>query len=197
MASVDFVAWLGVSLGIMALGTTAYQTWLTRKALQVTTKAVQQDQRSRYLEHMPTAHVIIQARVQLQSWSDSLKQAEASLSDAVRLNDEQALLAIAAHAPRQPRDVIGPYPLNLYPAWLRGMILCGAQHFYSTSCNFSQLAKGNAGKPWFSLAQSLVPRAMESRAYIEELLKYLEDILPPAYLHSPASISDSAFDGAA
>ena len=82
---------------------------------------------------------------------------------------------------------------ELSPEWLQVLLTCGAQHYYTAACNFHPLSKFQDANSGFGFTSDLIRRCTESHFYLKELLSYVDELVPEAYLRCPASIKDEAF----
>lgn len=183
-----------------------YQTILTRSALKLTrdslaaTKiAMDASVRSNELsirmlqiDMLPNANWILQTQADFELWIDDLKKTIKAAKIAEEQRDLQILNNIASQGLRSPNGIV--FDIQNTPAWLSKIRLAGAQYYYDAKAPQCSLWSETKNLPFFEFIPSFIIRCEDSINGIQSLSQMIKDILPSAFLHSPASINDDHFN---
>lgn len=201
-------------MSVIALVVATYQTLMTRRALDLTkeslaltresldaaiksmdatTKATELSIRTMQIEMLPSANWVIQVQVALDRWSGDLTSVIAAASAAARIHDAESLHTLALAGLRSPKGLMNRFDVEHTPAWLSTIWLAGAQYYYDAKAPQTALWKEKGNEPWFDFVPELIDRCNESIRGIQNLVKMIEDVVPPAYLNAPASVNDDRF----
>jgi len=71
--------------------------------------------------------------------------------------------------------------------------LTGAQYYYDAKASQTTLWKEADDEPWFEFVPEFIVRCKDSFDGIQQLLQMIYNVVPAAYLHSPARLSDERF----
>jgi hypothetical protein len=183
-------------LNIIMLGIVAYQTWLTRKSLDVANQSIQDARTTRQIELLGKHHWVIHVMVELELWQKSIRTTGARILEAATSRNAGDLKSIAAHGIHSPSQLsLRNYDYENMPTWLREIWLSGAQYYYNAICCVGTVW---SEKPepdyYFSYAKKLVEeRFAHSDEAISTLRGYIVNMIPQVILNTPASISDEEF----
>ena len=92
-----------------------------------------------------------------------------------------------------PHGMVDKFMYEKGPPWLSTLLITAARYHYTVACNFAAFSRFKDDESGFNATQSLLDRSQNSIAAIEEILGYLEDMIPDVVLNSPASIDDEKF----
>jgi hypothetical protein len=131
--------------------------------------------------------------VRFERWQAVLRRGVNLIELFKATGDPRHLVALDDDAPRSPSDLVERVMYELSPEWLQVLMMCGAQHFYYAAGTFHPLSKtdGTDDSHWW--CDQALDRCRTSQHYLAELLNEIKNLVPDAYLHCPASISDEAF----
>jgi len=212
LVEITTVAALPVS--VIALVVVSYQTYVTRKALDLTreslaltrdsldaaktsmdatTRSTDLAIRTMQIEMLPSANWVIQVQVALERWSRDLESVIETASAAERQRDSERLHALARAGLRTPKGLVRRFAAEHTPGWLSTIWLTGAQYYYDAKAPQTGLWKEADNEPWFEFVPDFIVRCKDSLNGIQQLLQMIDDVVPAAYLHSPAGLSDERF----
>lgn len=180
-------------LNFGALVFAGYQALLARKSFESAKEGIDHTRRSRHLEHLSEAGWIIQIQVKLDRWCDEVQVIIGPLEEAVRTKDETILRRVATNTHGSPKGLVNRFVYEHAPASLVEILMSGARHFFNAVAPMQALWNIEKDEPQFGLAESLLIRCRESSEHILGLLDALKDLLPEAYLESPARLRDEDY----
>lgn len=190
---VEFLTILALALNFMGLIFAGYQAILARRSFESAKESIDHSRRSRHLEHLPQAGWIIQVQVSLDRWCDELQAVIGPLEEAVRKKDGTILKEIATNTHESSKGLVNRFVYEHAPPPLVEILMSGARHFFNAFAPMQSLWNVEKDEPQFGLAESLLSRCRESSEHILGLLDALKDLLPEAYLESPARLRDEDY----
>lgn len=169
------------------------QTHITKQSLVTTRKSVDDAKTQRQLEILPKFTWVIEVQVHLENWKKDLQERKSLLQKGVYENNDEMFIKASDTRIKSPKDLsLNRFLYDNMPSWLRELWMSGAQYYYDAIAPLSYVYKDK--KPNYSYAQSWIEeRAEDSLRAISKLLEYLEDMVPPVILNTPASLSDKDF----
>lgn len=184
---------IAVVVNTLALLFVICQTRLAKRSLSATRESIDDAKVERQLEALPKFGWIIRVQADLEKWQKDLLEKEQQLEEAIRIRNGTILQNIAERSPRQPRDLgLRKFLYDDMPSWIREIWISGAQYYYDAASPLLFLWRD--GAPKFDYAESWIKdRGKESGRALSTLLKYLEGMVPPVILNTPASLSDNDF----
>lgn len=193
MQPFDNISFIALIVALVALCVSLYETFVGVRSLKASQQAIKHSLRSSHLALLPKANFVIYLRMKLEEWIKHLEHATKQMHRAAATEDPHLLVALSENAPESPQDLIDRPMYELSPEWLQVLLTCGAQHYYTAACNFYPLSKFQDADSGFGFTSDLIQRCVESHFYLKELLSYVDELVPDAYLHCPASIKVEAF----
>ncbi|MCX5886673.1 MAG: hypothetical protein NT096_12325 [Proteobacteria bacterium] len=145
------------------------------------------------MEILPRANFIITVQNDLQQWKKEFQETITALHAISQERDRNALHAIAQRGLRSPKGLINRYMYEHSQNWLSVIWVTGAQYYYNSKAPQCELWNDRTNEPNFNFIDMMIDRYQESIAGLTALLSYVDDIVPKAYLESPASLNDEAF----
>lgn len=180
-------------LNTVALFIVIYQTYLSKKALEMSNDSFKNAINEKQLEALPQYTWIIHVQIFLDKWHQDLTKKREILINAVKFKDDKALERLSLRATKSPKDLlIDRESYEVMPEWLRVIWMSGAQHYYNAAPSFSYLWDKEKGAS-FSLAKTLDTVCADSLRSISELKYYINNLVPHAILDTPAKLSDNDF----
>ncbi len=214
MSIVEIATVTALPVSAITLTIVIYQAYLTRKALDLTQKSLDLTHasldaarksmdaatrsnelaiRTMQIKMLPSANWVIQVRVALEQWSADLESVIETALVAQRQHDEKMIHDLATAGLRTPKGFIRRFDAEHTPEWLSTIWFTGTQYFYDAKAPQTSLWNETENKPWFEFVPDFITRCKESINGIKQLLKMIDDVVPAAYLGSPASLSDERF----
>ncbi len=205
---------IAIIVSIAALMVVIYQTWVTREALSLTRRSLNLTGdsldatkksmdatnrstelaiRTMQIDMLPRANWVIHVQIALEQWIDDLKSTIETASDAERKLDQELLYSLAQKGLKDPKGLVSRDIVERTPIWLSTILLSGAQYYYDAKAPQTGLWKDHDNTPWFDFIPRLISRCQDSIEGLQQLLKMIDDVVPAAYLNSPASLSDERF----
>lgn len=180
-------------INTIALIVVIYQTRIARRSLTVTKKSIDDAKTQRQLEILPKFAWVIGVQVQLEHWKEDLQKKKDMLQKGVDKKDEDMFKKASDARIKSPKDLsLDRFLYDNMPSWLRELWMSGAQHYYNAIAPLPYVYKD--ATPDYSYAQIWIKeRSEDSLRAISKLLEYLEDMIPPVILNTPASLSDKDF----
>jgi hypothetical protein len=191
----EWLTIISLIVAAIALAVSAYQTYLTKVALIRTEESLRLSTHVRQLELLDRMHYIISLQVRLDRWLADLREATKEIDVALSRTDPNPLIHLANLAPKSPANLVDRHFYVNAPKWSVALMLSGAAYYYSSACNFHFLWKAKEQEGNFDFARTLKERITESVIGIEKLKAMVDEALPEAVLHAPASIDDDKFLG--
>lgn len=180
-------------VNIVILGIIVYQTIISRKSLDATKQSIEDAKIERQLEVLPECIWIIAVQVELESWKKDLDEKRQQLELALVQKDENTLKELAGKHIKSPKDLgLRRFQYNNMPSWLSRIWMSGAQYYFDAVAPV-QCLRTEEGEVRFSLAERVKDRCVESSEAIVTLIKYIQDMVPPVMLNTPASVQDEKF----
>ena len=189
----DIISLIALVVALAALCISVYQAFVGQRSLEPSRRAIKHSLRSTHLTLLPKANFVIYLRTKLEKWIKHLEHATQQMHRAAATEDPHLLVALSEGAPQSAQDIIDRPMYELSPEWLRVLLTCGAQHYYAAVCNFHPLSEFQDADSGFGFTSDLIQRCGKSHFYLKELLSYVDELVPEAYLQCPASIKDEAF----
>jgi hypothetical protein len=183
-------------LNVIMLGVVAYQTWLTRKSLRAAQKSIEDTTITRQIAHLDHLHWVINVQVDLERWQKHLNKTANEILDAGVRKDIESLKSIASNGITRPDQLhLNKFSYDNMPSWLREIWLSAAQYYYNAIvCTITVWSDSGEPDYYFGYARRLAEgRFAESSHAISKLLGYINNMVPPVMMHSPASINDNEF----
>ncbi|MDP2919666.1 MAG: hypothetical protein Q8O43_05585 [Dehalococcoidia bacterium] len=183
-------------INFIALCIVAWQTWLTRKSVQLSQSTVKESQRSKELANLPRAFVMLEVRCNLEGWKKDLEYLVSHQKEIERMiNQSDSAITFPSDYWRGKLDrMISKSLYDVIPEWLREMLISGAQYYADCMLYKETLCAASDDKSRrILLFRGMVERANHGLAAINEMLDYMSDILPRWYLQAPASLKDEEF----
>lgn len=180
-------------INTIALIVVIYQTSIAKKSLIITKKSIDDAKTQRQLEILPKFTWVIEVQVQLEHWKKDLQERKDLLQKGLDKKDAVIIKNASDTRIKSPKDLsLNKFLYDNMPSWLRELWMSGAQYYYDAIAPLPYAYKDE--KPNYSYAQSwLSERSEDSLQAISKLLEYLEDMVPPVILNTPASLSDKDF----
>ena len=184
---------LALLLSLAALIVVSIQTVITRKTLDATRESIDLSRKVRELEMLPRANFVINVQNDLIKWNKEFQDTIDVLYTIYSKQDKVGLKSIAQKGLKSPKGLINKYLYEHCPNWLAVIWVTGAQYYYNAKAPQCELWNDRTDEPNFSFIEMMITRYQESIKGISELLVYVGEIVPNAYLESPASINDDSF----
>ena len=186
---------IGLVVAIVALGVVTYQTYLTRKSVTAALSSIELSMKTMQIEMLPKAGWAIEVRVKLQMWIDDLKKVTELSKTALAKQDAILMKRVCNAGIRSPQGLVRKYLYEHVPNWLSIILITGAQYYYDAKANQRYLWREEENTPWYDFIPSFVERCEDSLRGLNELLTFLDNMIPDVYLNSPASLKDRDFLG--
>lgn len=180
-------------INTIALIVVIYQTRIAKRSLTITKKSIDDAKTQRQLEILPKFTWVIEVQVKLESWKKDLQERKNILLKGVDKKNAEMVKKASDTRIKSPKDLsLNKFLYDNMPSWLRELWMSGAQYYYDAIAPLPYVYKDE--KPNYDYAQSwLNERSEDSLQAISKLLEYLEDMVPPVILNTPASLSDKDF----
>ncbi|MCK5604961.1 hypothetical protein KAR91_23930 [Candidatus Pacearchaeota archaeon] len=180
-------------INTIALLVVVWQTHISKQSLAVTKKSIDDAKTQRQLEILPKFTWVIRVQVKLEHWKKELEERKNILQNGVKKKNDELFKQASDTKIKSPKDLsLDRVLYNNMPSWLRELWISGAQYYYDAIAPLPYVYKD--GKPNYDYAQSWIKnRSEDSIRALSKLLEYLEDMIPPVILNTPASLSDEDF----
>ncbi len=190
---INIATLVALLINTIALIVVIYQTYIARRSLTVTKKSIDEAKTQRQLEILPKFTWVIEVQVQLEYWKKDLQGKKDMLQKGVDKKDEDMFKKASDTRIKSPKDLsLNRFLYDNMPSWLRELWMSGAQYYYDAIAPLPYVYKDAI--PNYSYTQSWIKkRSEDSLRAISKLLEYLEDMVPPVILNTPASLSDEDF----
>jgi hypothetical protein len=193
MCLTDFLTIIALVLNFAALIVVMIQTILTRKALDTARTSIESSRKTRELEDLPRASLIIIVQNDLLKWKKELQDAISSLRIISQSQDSNELRTLGHRGLKSPKGLIIKYRYEHCPNWLSVIWVTGAQYYYNAKAPQCDLWNDRTNQPNFNFVEMMISLYQKSIEGLTDLLAYIDDIVPKAYLESPASLNDESF----
>jgi len=193
MCSTNVLTIIALVLNFLALIVVTIQTILTRNALDAARDSIESSRKARQMEILPRASFIITVQNDLRQWKTEFQTTITTLEEISARQDAAALHAIALQGLTSPKGLVNRHMYERSPNWLSVIWVTGAQYYYNAKAPQRELWRDNTNQPNFNFIDMMIVRYRDSITGLTSLLSYINDIVPEAYLESPASIGDDAF----
>lgn len=193
MSLVDWLAIVALPLTIVAVGFAGYQTYLSRKSLDAAMQVIDDARKSRALEILPRASWVIEVHWRLDRWLADLQWVDESLTTALKKRDGAILQEVAEGGIESPEGLVPRFIYDHAPDWLVTILMTGVQYYYDCRAPTISLWDAEKKEPNYGLAEMLLVRCGQCVKELSTLLGYIDDMVPPTYLNSPASVRDEDF----
>lgn len=130
---------IAIAVGIvnlLALGFVGWQTYLTRKSVQLSEANLQESQQARAISNLPRAYSIIHVQNRLEGWTEDLNllvDNERKLREMVKSNDSDIKIN-TQHWFGQAKGLIHKTSYDHLPDWLKEILVVGAQYYCEGMC---------------------------------------------------------------
>ncbi len=189
-----------IALGALGIGITTlcfvgWQVVLARRTLEATQVAIREDRRFRQLDKLDCVGWIITVTVSLERWIDKLDKNRRTLRTALETDEPSRIREIAYSGCVTPHELFYQKAPEVMPGWLLAIWDAAAQHYYNAdqSAVLRELWDDDSQSPRASYVRLVCQRTDTSVGHLQELLGYIHDIVPDAYLEAPASIDSATF----
>ncbi|MBU1557771.1 hypothetical protein KKC45_02310 [Patescibacteria group bacterium] len=190
---VETITIIALLINTVALLFVIYQTYIAEESLSATKKSIDNAKTQRQLEILPNANWVIEVRVNLEFWKRDLEEKQCKLKQGVSKRDGAILQGLSNTRIKNPEDLaLSYFVYEKIPPWLKELWISGAQYYYNAIAPLPYIWRKNS--PNFDYAESWSKeRCTESIESISILLCYLDEMVPPVILDTPASISRKEF----
>jgi len=190
---------IAIAVGIvnlLALGFVGWQTYLTRKSVQLSEANLRESQQARVISNLPRAYSIIHVQNCLEGWKkdlESLIDNEKKLREMVRTSDADIKIN-TRHWFGQAKGLIHKVSYDHLPDWLKEILTTGAQYYYEGMCLMDTVCSSREKKEFrLDLLEGTIERAKQGVTHMNEMLAFIDQLIPKWYLESPVSLNDSDF----
>ncbi len=195
MSTTDILTLLAIILSAIAVGFAAYQAILNRKALVAARKSIEMSTRTRHIEMLPKAGFAIHVDMKLSNWISDLSKVIELSQQAMGNKDDELLKELAGKGLKSPDHLVDKFMYEKAPPWLSEIYISSAQFYYDAKAPQVALWGFSSEAGNYSYIPSFIERCEDSINHIRQFKSYLDDIVPRAYLETPASINDDKFIG--
>ena len=183
-------------VNLLALGFVGWQTYLTRKSVQLSEANLRESQQARVISNLPRAYSITYVAHCLTGWKEDLElliDNENELREMVRSNDADIKIN-TQHWFGQAKGLIHKVSYDHLPDWLKEILTTGAQYYCEGMCLVDTVYSSKEKKEFrLGLMQEMILRAKQGVTHMTEMLAFIDQLIPKWYLESPASLNDSDF----
>ena len=183
-------------VNLLALGFVGWQTYLTRKSVQLSEANLRESQQARVISNLPRAYSIIHVQNCLEGWKKDLElliDNENELREMVRSNDADIKIN-TQHWFGQAKGLIHKVSYDHLPDWLKEILTTGAQYHYEGMCLVDTVCSSKGKKEFkLGLMQDMIWRAKQGVTHMTEMLALIDQLIPKWYLESSPSLNDSDF----
>jgi hypothetical protein len=190
---------IALVLNAFALIAVSYQIHQSKKSIELATqstdlarKSVDHQRRMVQLELLPNAHSLFAAQNDVENWLQKLEHAILHLHEALEKKDKN-LISSRINMLKSPKGLIDRYDYEFSPDWLKYLWMAGAQHYYAFHLFLQSLSQVDIEEVYWNVVPTATETAKERIAYLEDIMGYINDMVPDAYADSPAGIDDDAF----
>jgi len=188
----DFAGLVSIAIAVIALSVSVYQGYLSREALKLTSKSIDDDRKSRQISNLPELSWAITVEVKIDNWIRTLSSIKNETIIATEKNSTELLKNVAGKALLKPSGVcINTFEYEKMPSALREILISGAQYYYDAMSPV--VALWSKDQPNWSYATSIIRRYDESLLALRELKNLISDIVPQVIMNTPASIREEDF----
>lgn len=188
----NFTWLIPIVIAVIALGVSVYQGYLSREALKLASKSINDDRKSRQISNLPELSWAITVEVKIDGWITTLSAIKNETIIASEKNDIELLKKVAGKALLKPSAVyINTFEYEKMPSALREILISGAQYYYNAMSPV--VALWSKDQPNWSYARSIIERYDESLLALNELKNLISDIVPQVIMNTPASIREEDF----
>ena len=190
---IDIATLVALFINTISLIVIIYQTHIAKQSLTNTKKSIDDAKTQRQLETLPKFTWVIEVQVQLEHWKKDLQEKRDLLQKGVDEKNDEMFQKASDTRIKSPKDLsLNRFLYDNMPAWLRELWMSGAKYYYDAIAPLPYVYKDE--KSNYSYAKSWAKeRCEDSLQAISKLLEYLEDMVPPVILSTPASLSDKDF----
>lgn len=198
MSAPEIVAIVVGIINFLALVVVIWQTYLTRKSIQIGQDNLLEAQKASLISNLPRAYSIIHVQNCLEGWKKDLElltDNEKKLRDMIDSNRTDIQFE-PQYWFGQAKGLIDKNSYAFLPEWLKEIHVVGAQYYYEAMCLVDYIRDSSKEKDKrIDLVKEVVSRAEEGVFRITEILKFIDLLIPRWYLESPASLQESDFVG--
>lgn len=195
----DVASIIAIGVGIVnliALGFVGWQTFLTRKSVQLSESNLWESQRASVISSLPRAYSIIYVQNCLEGWKKDLQlliDGEKKLKEMIRSN-KCDIKFNSQHWHGQSKGLINKVSYDHLPEWLKETLIIGAQYYFEGICLIDMVcATKETQVSRLDLMEGMISRATQGVNRITEILVFIDQLVPKWYLESPASLQESDF----
>lgn len=183
-------------VNLLALAFVGWQTYLTRKSVQLSEANLRESQQARVISNLPRTYSIMYVQNCLEGWMKDLNLLvanEKKLRQMVKSSDADIELN-TQHWFGQAKGLIQKTFYDHLPDWLKEILTTGAQYYYEGMCLADTVYSSKEKKEFrLGLMQEMICRAKQGVTHMTEMLALIDQLIPKWYLESPASLNDSDF----
>ncbi|MDD4924014.1 MAG: hypothetical protein PHF74_04175 [Dehalococcoidales bacterium] len=191
-ASVIIAIVVGI-INLFALGIVAWQTYLTRKAVQINEQNLKDSEQSRFISNLPRSYSIISVLAYLENWKKDLELLRKNKNDIIsNIKSGRDFNIHVEFWNGQPKGLINKGDYVYLPDWLQEILVTGAQYYTQPMCLLDSVISSKKSEDFrLDVAQAMFDRSEQGLQCINEMLTLIERLIPKWYLESPASLQDS------
>lgn len=171
-----------------------YQLWCNTKAINLNTEAneltkkmILKNTQIRELELMPKKYFIMNTQGKLETYLKEIKGVIYTLEKIKKTPDNDNLVEEIYKYHREKEGLLKKHKNT--PVWLTEIEEAATQYYIVIVWNFSKLDSRISKR----FAEDMIIRAKESQFYIQELLEYVNEMIPNVILNCPAAINERDF----
>ncbi|HOP08465.1 MAG TPA: hypothetical protein PLF13_14425 [candidate division Zixibacteria bacterium] len=193
MTNIEIVTILALILNLGALIVVAIQTHLTGKALRSATISTTLSIKTMQVNMLPSAGWLIDITCKFNSWIKNLNDTINICRNIELTKDANHLEKLANDSSIYCTGLLHSQFRKHAPLWLINIGIAGAQYYYNAKSLQTCLWLPSKNTPNFELIPPFIQRCEDSIYWLNELLTFLDDVIPKAYLNAPASINEDRF----
>jgi hypothetical protein len=191
----DFLGLIAIFLNIFVLAIATYQTYLSRKSLDITRQTIEDDRKLRELELLPKANFIIHVNIYLDKWIDEIDRTKEEIEIAFHDKNDFAFKDIAERSLKSPECLVDEHMYKRSPDWLAEIYISAAKYYYNCLSITHSLWDQKQEEARYYMVEDITTRCNESLVHLRSLKGYMDDVIPDSYLDAPDSIPDYKFFG--
>ena len=180
-------------LNFVALLFVGYQTFTTRKTLNLTNESVERERQVRTLTVLSQAGHYSELQASLQRWKRNMQDMIDNAQE-IRLGLVEAPDSVRTQwGLDSPQGLIHRGVYENAPGWVSETLIAAAQYYFTCKSTLNSISSDE--EPDFNqrALDSGLERAREGIERFDEMLALVEAALPAWYLESPARLGDDRF----
>lgn len=187
---------LPIMIGVInfaALCVVAWQTYLTRRAVQLTQTTMGDKRLELELSSLPDIDILLEVKVYLERWKDDLRsivEDRQLIIDRIDLHDSTIG---SEYGFESPKGLINRAMYDHCLPWLQRVLEAAAQYYFNAKSTAFYLDPERGRDFALGMLESAIERADVGNMRISEMLTYIDSRTPSWYLESPASLNVSHF----